>query len=70
MYQDDIIDEDDIRAWHASAAAKGEGLKPGALLDGVRYCWGVGQKMIEQFDAQESSEEESDAESDEDDDDE
>jgi translation initiation factor eIF-2B subunit epsilon len=37
-------------------------MKPGSVLDGIKYCWGVGQKMIEQFDAQESSEEESDEE--------
>lgn len=57
LYQDDIVDEDDIRVWHASAAAKGEGVKPGSLLDGVKYCWVVGKKLIEQFDAQESEEE-------------
>ena len=64
LYQDDIVDEDDIRQWHVTPAARGEGLKPGALLDGVKYGWVVGQKLIEQFDAQES-----DDESDEDDED-
>ncbi|KIP09509.1 hypothetical protein PHLGIDRAFT_102716 [Phlebiopsis gigantea 11061_1 CR5-6] len=64
LYQDDIVDEDDIRAWHASGAARGQGLKPGAVLEGVKHCWRVGGKMIEQFDAQESSDEEEDEESD------
>ena len=67
FYQDDIVDEDDIRAWHASGAAKGQGVKPGPVLEGVRYCWSVGKKMIEQFDAQESSEEEDDDEDESDD---
>lgn len=53
------MEEDDIRAWHAKPVAKGADLKPGSLLDGVKYCWNVGGKMIEQFDAQESSEDES-----------
>ncbi|KAI0375033.1 nucleotide-diphospho-sugar transferase [Pilatotrama ljubarskyi] len=58
LYQQDLVEEDDIRAWHRSAAARGEGLKPGsALAEGVRKCWAVGAKMIEQFDAE--SEEES-----------
>ncbi|KAI9065143.1 nucleotide-diphospho-sugar transferase [Trametes sanguinea] len=64
LYQQDLVEEDDIRAWHMSAAARGEGLKPGsALAEGVRKCWAVGAKMIEQFDAE--SEEESEDESEE-----
>lgn len=59
LYQEDIVEEDDIRAWHAKSIAKGADLKPGQLLDGVKHCWTVAGKMIEQFDAQESSEEES-----------
>ena len=59
LYQDDIVDEDDIRAWHATKVARGNDMKPGSHLEGVKYCWVVGQKMIQQFDAQESSEEES-----------
>ena len=63
LYQDDIVDEDDIRAWHVTAAARGTAVKPGSLLDGIKHCWLVGQKMIEQFDAQDSeSEEESEDE--------
>ncbi|KAF7793053.1 hypothetical protein EIP86_004158 [Pleurotus ostreatoroseus] len=63
LYQDDIVDEDDIRAWHTSAAGRGTALKPGALLDGVKHCWSVGGKLLQQFDAQASeSEEESDEE--------
>ncbi|KAI0362257.1 nucleotide-diphospho-sugar transferase [Trametes cingulata] len=66
LYQQDLVEEDDIRAWHKSPAARGEGLKPGStLLEGVRKCWAVGAKMIEQFDA-ESEEESSEEESEED----
>ena len=57
LYQDDIVDEADIRKWHETAAARGTALKPGKELDGVRHCWAVGGKMIEQFDAQESESE-------------
>ena len=59
------MDEDDIRAWHAKPEAKGEGkhIKHGIPLEGIKHCWTVGGKMIEQFDAQESSEEESEDES-------
>ncbi|KAI0693273.1 nucleotide-diphospho-sugar transferase [Cytidiella melzeri] len=59
LYQADIVEEDDIRLWHTKPVAKGEGLKPGPLLDGVKHCWAVGGKMIEQFDEQESSDEDS-----------
>ncbi|KAI0647184.1 nucleotide-diphospho-sugar transferase [Trametes meyenii] len=66
LYQQDLVEEDDIRAWHKSAAARGEGLKPNSpRAEGVKKCWAVGAKMIEQFDAEsdeESSEEESDEE--------
>lgn len=65
LYQEDLVDEDDIRAWHAKPEAKGEGkhIKHGVPLEGIKHCWTVGGKMIEQFDAQESSEEESEDES-------
>ncbi|KAI8998514.1 nucleotide-diphospho-sugar transferase [Trametes punicea] len=63
LYQHDLVEEEHIRKWHSSPAARGEGLKPGsALAEGVRKCWTVGAKMIEQFDAEseeESTEEES-----------
>ncbi|KAI0928588.1 hypothetical protein AcW2_004551 [Taiwanofungus camphoratus] len=59
LYQHDIVEEDDIRAWHARPAAHGAELKPGALREGVEKCWTVGARMIAQFDEQESSEEDS-----------
>ncbi|KAJ7285945.1 nucleotide-diphospho-sugar transferase [Mycena rebaudengoi] len=62
LYQTDIVDEDDIRAWYALPAAKGVGLAPGPTTDNVKRCWAVGSRMIQQFDEQESDDEESDDE--------
>jgi translation initiation factor eIF-2B subunit epsilon len=59
LYQSDIVDEDDIRGWHATPEAKGVDLKPGPVTDNIKKCWGVGSLMIQQFDEQEESEEES-----------
>ncbi|TFY76741.1 hypothetical protein EWM64_g7267 [Hericium alpestre] len=69
LYQNDIVEEDDIRAWHAQPEAKGEGLKPGALLENMKKTWIVGARMIHQFNEQESSDEGSDEEGGEEDDD-
>ena len=54
LYQDDIVEEDDIRAWHTHPSSKGVGLKPGAHLDNVKKCRAVGARMIQQFDEQQS----------------
>ena len=67
LYQQDLVDEDDIRMWHRSPAARGEGtgVKPGsALAEGLKKCWDVGAKLLEQLgeDSDEESEEESDDE--------
>ncbi|KAI0040490.1 nucleotide-diphospho-sugar transferase [Auriscalpium vulgare] len=59
FYQNDIVEEDDIRAWHAQPAAKGAGLKEGPQLENMQKTWLVGARMIHQFNEQESSEEES-----------
>ncbi|KAI0724098.1 nucleotide-diphospho-sugar transferase [Fomitopsis betulina] len=57
LYQADIVDEDDIRAWHARPSSKGEGYTPGSHREGFEKCWSIGKMMIEQFDEQESDEE-------------
>ncbi|KAJ7774726.1 nucleotide-diphospho-sugar transferase [Mycena metata] len=57
LYQADIVEEDDIRAWYASTAAKGTGLKAGPTAENVKRCWAVGARMIQQFDEQESESE-------------
>lgn len=59
LYQNDLVEEDDIREWHKQPASKGEGLKPGNFAENVHKCWAVGARMIQQFDEQEESEEES-----------
>ncbi|KAI0035700.1 nucleotide-diphospho-sugar transferase [Vararia minispora EC-137] len=64
LYQDDVVEEDDIRAWHAQPAAKGEGMYEGKHRDKVQKCWLVGARMIHQFDEQESDEETEDENSD------
>ncbi|EIM90142.1 nucleotide-diphospho-sugar transferase [Stereum hirsutum FP-91666 SS1] len=58
MYQNDVVDEDDIREWHAKPASKGEGLKEGEVLENFKKLWIVGARMIHQFDEQESDEDE------------
>jgi len=60
LYQEDIVEEDDIRAWHGLAQSKAE--KPGVDTDNLKKCWMIGTKMVEQFDAQESSESEAETE--------
>ncbi|RDB21277.1 Translation initiation factor eIF-2B subunit epsilon [Hypsizygus marmoreus] len=55
LYQDDIVEEDDIRKWHAQPASKGEGLKES---ENIKKCWIIGAHMIKQFDEQESDDDE------------
>ncbi|KAH9934642.1 nucleotide-diphospho-sugar transferase [Fomitopsis serialis] len=57
LYQADIVDEDDIRAWHVRPSSKGEGYKPDSHREGLEKCWNIGKMMIEQFDEQESDDE-------------
>lgn len=57
LYQDDVVEEEDIRSWHALPASKGVGLGPGPTTENIKKCWSVGARMIEQFDEQDSEEE-------------
>ncbi|KAF7969035.1 hypothetical protein HWV62_28660 [Athelia sp. TMB] len=57
LYQDDVVEEADIRAWHALPASRGAGLEDGPELENVRKCWAVGARMIAQFDEQSSDDE-------------
>jgi translation initiation factor eIF-2B subunit epsilon len=59
LYQDDIVEEDDIRKWHTLPKSKGIDLKPGTTTENIKKCWLVGTRMIEQFDEQDSDEEDS-----------
>lgn len=58
LYQNDIVDEDDIRAWHALPSSKGI-IIPGRSEENIQRCWTVGTRMIEQFDEQDDDESDS-----------
>lgn len=65
LYQEDLVEEDYIRAWHRLAESKGTDRKEGPETDNFQKCWMIGSHMIQQFDAQESeSEEETESEDD------
>jgi len=66
LYQEDIVDEDDIRAWHSLPASKGENRKPGTDTENFKKCWVIGAHMIKQFDDQESDDNGEDSDSEED----
>ncbi|KAJ3516892.1 hypothetical protein NLJ89_g845 [Agrocybe chaxingu] len=78
LYQEDIVEEDDIRAWHALPASKGENEdednedeKLAVVAENIKKCWMIGMHMINQFNAQDSeSEEETETESEADEDEE
>ncbi|KAJ7582893.1 nucleotide-diphospho-sugar transferase [Mycena floridula] len=53
LYQDDLVEDDDIRAWYALPSSKGEGTGP--LKDNVVKCWEFGGKMIQHLDEQDES---------------
>ena len=62
LYQEDIVEEDDIRAWHKLPIARGEGRKPGPETENLQKCLTIGAHMIRQFDEQESDSEEEESE--------
>jgi translation initiation factor eIF-2B subunit epsilon len=62
LYQMDIVEEDDIRAWHVLPTSQGSDLQPGELKTNVGKTWIVGAHMIHQLDEQESDEDESEDE--------
>ncbi|KAG6850579.1 hypothetical protein H0H93_011247 [Arthromyces matolae] len=60
LYQDDIVDEDDIRKWHSLPGSKGVGVKASdSVVEHLKKCWLIGAHMIKQFDEQESDEDSS-----------
>ncbi|RXW23845.1 hypothetical protein EST38_g1996 [Candolleomyces aberdarensis] len=62
LYQMDIVEEDDIRAWHVLPTSQGSDLQPGEVKTNTGKMWIVGAHMIHQFDEQESDEDESEDE--------
>ncbi|KAF8163214.1 nucleotide-diphospho-sugar transferase, partial [Crassisporium funariophilum] len=57
LYQQDIVEEDDIRGWHILPNSQGEGRKSALEKENFKKCWMIGTHMINQFDEQESDEE-------------
>ncbi|KZP24752.1 nucleotide-diphospho-sugar transferase [Athelia psychrophila] len=57
LYQDDVVEEDDIRKWYGMPASKGVGVPEGPIFENTKKCWAVGARMIAQFDEQDSDEE-------------
>jgi len=53
LYQDDIVEDDDIREWHTLPASKGDGLPASHLKENLKKCWEFGGKMIQHLDDQE-----------------
>jgi hypothetical protein len=58
LYQNDIVEEEDIRNWHALPEAKGEDVKDQILLENLQKTWIVGARMIHQFNEQDSDDDE------------
>ena len=58
MYQDDIVEEEDIYAWHRLPSSRGAG------NEGMEKTWSIGAQLIAQLAEQDSD---SDEEEDEDD---
>ena len=56
LYQEDIVEEDDIRGWHILPSTSGGHGREGDERDNFRKCWTIGAHMIQQFDDQDSSE--------------
>lgn len=58
LYQNDIVEEEDIRKWHAQPEAKGEDVKDRKLLDNLKKTRTVGTHIIHEFNEQESDDDE------------
>ena len=64
LYQTDVVEEEDIKAWHARPSSQGADLEPGDEKVAFGKTWIVGAHMIHQLEEQESSEEDEDSEDD------
>ena len=56
LYQEDIVEEDDIRGWHILPSTSSDEGREGVERDNFLKCWTIGTHMIQQFDDQDSSE--------------
>jgi len=62
LYQYDVVDEEDIHAWHHSTAARGLDAKQADEQDSLKKTWLVGGQLIAQLAQQSSDEDESEEE--------
>ena len=62
LYQEDIVEEDDIRGWHILPSTSDDDGREGVERDNFRKCWTIGTHMIQQFDDQDSGESDSEVE--------
>lgn len=60
LYQEDIVEEDDIRGWHILPSTSSDEGREGVERDNFLKCWTIGTHMIQQFDDQDSSESDND----------
>ena len=60
LYQNDIVEEEDIQSWHALPESKGENVKNFTLLENLQRSWIVGARMIHQLNEQESDDDDGD----------
>lgn len=51
FYQEDVVEEEDIRAWYKIPESKGSAAS-GETAERMKRCWAIGSRMIEQFDEQ------------------
>ena len=64
LYHKDIVEEEDIRNWHAQPAAKGEDVQDRNRLENLQRSWTIGARMIQEFNEQESDDDEGESEDD------
>lgn len=58
FYQDDIVDDDDIRGWLKLGKSKGEDVKQGSISENYKKFWMLGARLLQQISEQDSSDEE------------
>lgn len=67
LYENDIVEEEDIRNWHTQPEARGEDVNDRNLLENLRTTWIVGAHIIHQFNELESDDDEGESGSEDDD---
>ncbi len=65
LYQEDIVDEEDIRAWYNFPGSKGENRNSGTDAENFKQCWDIGTHLIKTLDDQDSDEDDEESASEE-----